>query len=110
MVCGCFCFAWMGEFAGQLGRLHCDWRIVALARSTLACLFAVLLARLVGARLVLWQPRVLWLRSIAGSVSLLCTFFALTRVRPCEVLTLTNTFPIWVAVLSWPLLQVRPRL
>src|SRR5262249_57351931 len=61
-----------------------------------------------GARLVFWKPGILWLRSCAGSLSLLCTFFALTRLSPSEVLTLTNTFPIWVAILSWPLLQTRP--
>lgn len=97
----------MSEFAHQLGPT-CDWRIVALARSFLAFLFALGLARLAGARLVFWKPRVLWLRSFAGSLSLLCTFYALTRLRTSEVLTLTNTFPIWVAILSWPLLHVRP--
>jgi drug/metabolite transporter (DMT)-like permease len=110
MLCGCFSFAWMSEFASQLGRQQCDWRIVALARSSLAFLFAVGLARMAGARLVFRWPRMLWMRSIAGSISLLCTFFALSRLRTCEVLTLTNTFPIWVAILSWPLLQRRPSL
>jgi drug/metabolite transporter (DMT)-like permease len=108
MVCGCFSFAWMGEFAGQLGRLDCDWRIIALARSFLAFSFALCLARLSGAKLVFWKPGILWLRSCAGSLSLLCTFFALTRLRTSEVLTLTNTFPIWVALLSWPILRERP--
>ena len=36
------------------------------------------------------------------------TFFALTRLPVSDVLTLTNTFPIWVAVLSWPLLGEVP--
>jgi drug/metabolite transporter (DMT)-like permease len=110
MLCGCFSFAWMSEFAHQLGRLDCDWRIVALARSLLAFLFATTLALACGARLAFWKPGILWLRSCAGSLSLLCTFFALTRLRTSEVLTLTNTFPIWVALLSWPLLRVRPGL
>lgn len=109
MLCGCFSFAWMSHFAHALGPT-CDWRIVALARGLLAFCFALTLARLSGAKLVLWRPGILWLRSFAGSLSLLCTFFALTRLRTSEVLTLTNTFPIWVAILSWPLLQVRPSL
>jgi drug/metabolite transporter (DMT)-like permease len=100
----------MTEFAHLLGRLDCDWRIVALARSLLAFLFALGLARLAGARLVLWRPRALWLRSCAGSLSLLCTFFALNRLPAGEVVTLTNTLPIWVALLSWPLLRERPSL
>jgi drug/metabolite transporter (DMT)-like permease len=52
----------------------------------------------------------LWLRGCASSVSLLCTFFALTQLPTAEVLTLTNTVPIWVAFLSWPLLRVKPSL
>jgi drug/metabolite transporter (DMT)-like permease len=99
----------MSKFANSLGS-GCDWRIVALARSCLALVFALSLARLAGAKLVFWNPPTLWLRSITGSLSLLCTFFALTRLKTCEALTLTNTFPIWVALLSWPLLQVRPAL
>jgi drug/metabolite transporter (DMT)-like permease len=109
MLCGCFSFAWMGQFAGLLGRDNeCDWRLVALARSSLALLFAVMLARLAGARLVLCRPRILWVRSLAGSVSMVCTFYAFTRLRISEVLTLTNTFPLWVALLSWPLFRERP--
>ena len=50
------------------------------------------------------------MRSIAGSVSLVCTFYALTRLPISDVFTLTNMFPIWVAVLSWPLLGEAPPL
>lgn len=110
MLTGCFSFAWMSEFAHQLGKIECDWRIVALARSSLAFTFAITLARLCGAKLVLWKPSLLWMRSVAGSISLLCTFFALSCLRTSEVLTLTNTFPIWVALLSWPLLRIKPSL
>ncbi len=109
MLCGCVSFAWMSKFAHFLGPT-CDWRLIALSRSFLAFTFAFALARLCGARLVLWRPGILWVRSCAGSISLLCTFFALTCLPTSEVLTLTNTFPIWVAVLSWPLLQERPSL
>jgi drug/metabolite transporter (DMT)-like permease len=109
MLLGCFFTAWMSQFAHLL-KDSCDWRIVALARSSLALLFALGLARLFGAKLVFWRPGTLWLRSCASSASLLCMFFALTQIRTSEVLTLTNTFPIWVALLSWPLLRIRPGL
>jgi drug/metabolite transporter (DMT)-like permease len=107
MLCGSFAFAWMTSLA-HLIRDDCDWRVIALARSGLAMLFAVALARAAGARLVFLRPRTLWVRSVAGSVSLVCTFYALSRLPPHVVLTLTNTFPIWVAVLSWPVLGERP--
>jgi drug/metabolite transporter (DMT)-like permease len=107
MICGCFFLAWMGQFAHLL-KDTCDWRVIALARSSLAFVFAFGLARLSGAQLVFWRPGALWLRGCASSLSLLCTFFALGQLPTSEVLTLTNTFPIWVAFLSWPLLHVRP--
>ncbi len=107
MLCGCFATAWMGQFAHLL-RHDCDWRLIALARSGLAFLFALGLTRVSGARLVLWRPAALWLRGGASSLSLLCTFFALAHLPTSEVMTLTNTFPIWVAFLSWPMLRVAP--
>lgn len=109
MLLGCFFTAWMSQLAHLL-KDTCDWRIIALARSGLAFVFAVGLARLSGAELVLWRPGALWLRGCASSISLLCTFFALAQLPTSEVLTLTNTFPIWVAFLSWPLLRMRPSL
>ncbi|HTU93741.1 MAG TPA: DMT family transporter [Gemmataceae bacterium] len=109
MLGGCFFTAWMGLFAHSL-KDACDWRLVALARSSIAFVLACFLARLSGARLVFWRPYTLWLRGCASSVSLLCTFFALAQLPTSEVMTLTNTFPIWVALLSWPLLRVRPQL
>ncbi len=109
MIAGCFFTAWMGQLAHLL-RSECDWRIVALVRGSLAFVFAVGLARLSGAKLVFWRPPALWLRGCASSISLLCTFYALSRLPTSEVMTLTNTFPIWVAFLSWPLLQMRPTL
>jgi drug/metabolite transporter (DMT)-like permease len=89
-------------------RWHCDWQIIALARSTIPFVLGAALATLQGARLVLFTPRILWVRSIAGSVSLVCTFFALTVLPPSHVFTLASTFPIWVALLSWPLYRERP--
>jgi drug/metabolite transporter (DMT)-like permease len=109
MLLGCFSFAWMGQFAGLL-RGNCDWRIVALARAALVFVFAASIARGSGAKLVVFRPPALWMRSLAGSISLICTFYAYGRLRPSEVLTLTNTFPIWVAFLSWPILHQKPGL
>jgi drug/metabolite transporter (DMT)-like permease len=107
MLCGSLAFALMGTLAHALGP-RCDWQVIALARTLLPLTLAALLARRAGARLVFWRPRTLWLRSIAGSVAVMCTFFALTRLEVSDVLTLTNMFPLWVALLAWPLLRERP--
>src|SRR5262249_3574504 len=101
MLLGSMAFAVMGTLAHALGS-SCDWRIIALARSSLALVFGAVLALTAGVQLVFLRPRTLWMRSIAGSFSLVGTFFALTRLPVSDVLTLTNMFPIWVAVLSWP--------
>jgi drug/metabolite transporter (DMT)-like permease len=107
MLSGSLAFALMGTLAHALAP-RCDWQLIALARSLLPLLLAALLARRAGARLVWWRPRTLWVRSCAGSVAVVCTFFALTRLDVSDVLTLTNTFPLWVALLSWPLFRERP--
>src|SRR5438093_7176523 len=107
MLAGCMAFAVMSTLAHALAD-SCDWQIIALARSFLAFLFATILALSAGVRLVFWRRRTLWMRSLAGSLSLIGTFFALTRLPVSDVLTLTNTFPIWVAILSWPLLGELP--
>jgi drug/metabolite transporter (DMT)-like permease len=111
MLSGNVAFALMAAIASVVGQ-SCDWRVVALTRAGLACLFAIVMARAAGAQLVFWKPRILWIRSFAGSASLLCTFYSLTRLDlpVSEVLTITNIFPVWVAILSWPVLGEVPSL
>jgi len=107
MLCGAFAFAIMSELAYALGP-KVDWQLVAIARTGIAMLCAAALAVASGAKLVFFRPRILWMRSIAGSVSLVCGFYALTHLPVADVLTMTNMFPLWVAVLSWPLLGEPP--
>ena len=85
-----------------------DWQWIAIARAGLAMTFAATLAKAGGAKLVLLRPRTLWMRSLAGSISLVCGFYAMTHYPVSEVLTLTNMFPLWVALLSLPLLGEWP--
>src|SRR5438067_6219813 len=103
MLLGAASFAVMAMFTVAL-KEHVDWQWIAIARTGLAMTFAGLMARAAGKQLVLFRPRKLWMRSIAGSVSLVCGFYAMTHYPVSEVLTLTNMFPLWVAVLSLPLL------
>ncbi|HUY88298.1 MAG TPA: DMT family transporter [Pirellulales bacterium] len=106
MLSGALSFACMGALAHALEK-RCDWLVVAMARTALALVFAWALARTAKVKLV-WRRRTLWIRSLAGSVSLVCTFFALPRMPVGDVLTLTNVFPLWVALLSWPVLSEAP--
>jgi drug/metabolite transporter (DMT)-like permease len=85
-----------------------DWQWIAIARAGLAMIFAASLAVAGSAQLVFFRPATLWMRSLAGSVSLVCGFYAMTHYPVSEVLTLTNMFPLWVIVLSLPLLGEWP--
>ena len=102
MLAGSFSFTLMGALAHVLTRT-CDWQATAFFRAALVAVLAALMAWAAKTRLVFWRPGRLWVRSIAGSCSMVCTFYAFKKLPLADVLTLTNTFPIWVALLSWPL-------
>src|SRR5438552_12508053 len=103
MVQGCVAFTVMYTLVHELRR-DCDWQIIALGRTLLAFLFAAGLALALRAKLVFLRPPSLWIRSIAGSISLVCSFFAMTRDVPVSnVLAINYIFPIWVALRAWPI-------
>ncbi|MCE9526223.1 MAG: DMT family transporter [Planctomycetales bacterium] len=107
MLLGTFAFAVMAVLINEL-KEEVPWQWIALARSSLAMLFGAGLVLAAGAKFVFLRPRTLWMRSLAGSVSLLCGFYAMTHYDVSVVLTLTNMYPLWVAVLSWPLMGELP--
>lgn len=109
MLGGCFWFSLMAFLTNAAGG-DVDWQAIAVARSGLATAFALALALATGAQLTFLRPGMLWIRSIAGSCSMVSTFYALAdqSFPVSNTLTLTNTFPIWVAVASWPLSGERP--
>ena len=100
-------FSVMGALAHLL-REKLSWQFIALTRTSLALLFTLTLTTWAGVPLVFFRPRTLWIRSLAGSVSLVLTFYALTHLPISNALTLTNMFPVWVALLTWPILGLRP--
>lgn len=107
MLCGSLAFSTMAALAHGLAD-RCHWELVATIRAGLAFVFATSLTLRAGAPFAILRPRILWVHSFAGTVSLLCTFYALSNLPISDVLTLTNMFPIWVALLSWPLAGERP--
>jgi drug/metabolite transporter (DMT)-like permease len=110
MLLGSMSFAVMSTLVHVLAlEQRSDWAMTGVARTGLALVFTAALAVLGGAPLVFFRPRSLWMRSLAGSISLVCTFFAMTRDVPLfHVLAITSTFPIWVALLQWPLVGEKP--
>lgn len=107
MLASASAFSVMAICTRALGPL-CDWKVIAIFRAGLAMVFAALLVYHAGAKFAILRPKTLWMRSLAGSVSLLCGFYAMTHHSVSEVLVLTNMYPLWVAVLSWPLLGELP--
>jgi drug/metabolite transporter (DMT)-like permease len=110
MLCGCGWFAAMSLLTNSLGRERCPWQTLATVRSIVAFLIALGVAVAARVPLVVIGPKALWLRSIAGSLSMLSTFYALANLNASVVLTLTMTFPVWVAILSWPMTGEKPSL
>lgn len=107
MLCGSIAFSVMAILAASLRSVF-PWQWIAVGRSTVPFLICSVIAWRCRIPLPIWNPRLLWLRSIAGSLSLVFTFFALTRLPTSDVMTLTNVFPVWVALASWKLLGQRP--
>ncbi len=107
LLCGCFCFSWMGTCA-HWTKSYFPWQGAAVVRSLVPLVLVACWAWAAGVRFVVYKPGILWMRSIAGSLSLVATFYAMSRLPVSEVFTLTNMFPIWVALLSWPMLGEVP--
>lgn len=112
MLAGCLAFTFMGNFTFALSQVSgrvvpLDWQWIAFFRAALVFVFSLMIALSLRVPLVFVGTGSLWLRSISGSISLVCTFYAMTRLQLSLVLTITNMFPLWVACLSWPLLGKR---
>lgn len=103
MLIGSIFFAAMSLLTESLGA-HFSFTWIVAIRSLIAAIWMIGLTLASGHRLVFFKPRSLWMRSLAGCTAMLCLFYALTHYDVAVILSLSGTFPIWVAVLSWPLL------
>ncbi len=103
MLGSAFAFATMGALAHGL-RENAGWEVIAFTRSAVVLAISGTLVMTSGVKIRFWRPWELWARSIAGSVSMLCVFFSLTRLPVSIVMTLMNLAPVWVAIASWFLL------
>jgi drug/metabolite transporter (DMT)-like permease len=97
----------MGAFA-HLAAEHAPWAYIAFVRSILVAGFVAIAAWIGGVRLTMKAPFFLWVRSFSGTISILCMFYALTHLPISNALTITNMYPLWVALLSWPMEGVKP--
>jgi drug/metabolite transporter (DMT)-like permease len=107
MIAGALAFASMGALTSEVGS-RCDWLVVALVRAILMLGTAATIVTASGSQLVLWRPRTLWVRSLAGSFSLIGNFYALTKLPLADAVTLMNVHPLWIVLITsvvkrrWP--------
>lgn len=108
MLTSALSFSTMGALSKLLAGSS-DWRFLAFVRAALMLVFAGAIA--LGTRTsfsILGTP-ILWMRSLVGSLSMICTYYTLTHDLPfAEATTLIKSYPIWVAILSWVVLRDRP--
>ena len=85
------------------------WAEIAAVRFLLGSLVPLTSARLRGVPLQVADARNAWLRSLFGTGGALALFFALGThaLSVGDATTLYSTTPLWVAVLSGPLLRER---
>ena len=102
-----FAFSWMATLA-PLATKGCNWQLVAIVRCAVPLVLIALWAKWDGVKLIAWGPPVLWMRSLSGSCSLVGTFYVLSQMPLTDIYTIANIFPIWVALLSWPMLGRMP--
>ena len=100
--------ATMGSMTHAVGP-RCDWLVVSLVRAVMMFATAATLTRSAGSALVVWRPRSLWVRSLAGSCSLVCNFYALTRLPVADAITLFSIQPLWIVLISAVFLRRNPR-
>jgi drug/metabolite transporter (DMT)-like permease len=108
MVLAQLCFAAM-NVCTRLGAAHLPWAEIAAARFFIGAVVAVGLATAQGTSLRVTDRPGTWRRSIFGTLAAVGSFYALssTQIGLGDAATLGATAPIFVALLSGPLLGER---
>ena len=107
MIGSAVSFATMGALSKLLAEAS-DWRFLAFVRAALMLLFAVAIGAATRTTFIFRGTPMLWMRSLVGSLSMICTFYTLTHLPFSEATTLIKSYPLWVALLSWLVLKERP--
>ena len=100
-------FATMGALAKLLADTS-DWRFLALVRAGLMLVFAAAIGMATRTPFVFRGTPMLWMRSLVGSLSMICTYYTLTHLHFSEATTLIKSYPLWVALLTWMVTRERP--
>jgi len=99
MIVGGFCFATMGALTFDLGK-KVDWVFIAFCRMLFSFILVFFLASKSGKTPLLFNRKLLWLRSFTGTIAMLATFYSFTHLPVSDVSAITETRPVWVAILA----------
>ncbi|MBI3855937.1 MAG: DMT family transporter, partial [Planctomycetes bacterium] len=100
-------FATMGALSKLLAETS-DWRFLVVVRASLMLVFAAAILAATRSPFVFRGTPMLWMRSLVGSLSMLCTYYTLTHLHFSEATTLIKSYPLWVALLTWVVFKERP--
>ena len=98
MLAAAFAFATMSCIAHGFGGLVA-WPVLAFTRIVVSMVLIHAVRHMAGAPFVVRGTGALWGRSLFGSVGLMCTFFAITRLPVTDAVTIFATTPVWVTVI-----------
>jgi drug/metabolite transporter (DMT)-like permease len=108
MVAASSCFATMNAMTALLGRRGLPWQATVFARASIGLLFAIAVWRLRKTKWVVADRKTMWVRSLAGSSSMMLTFYALTHMPLADATALLNTTPLWIALFAYIHLGEKP--
>ncbi len=77
------------------------WYTVALFRIAPTFIVISLIALIRKEKILVKNSFSLWLRSIWGTIALLCTFYSLSRLNATDTVTIFSTTPIWVTLIMY---------
>jgi drug/metabolite transporter (DMT)-like permease len=108
MILAQFFFAAM-NLCIRLGARALPWPEIGATRFLIGAMIAVGMAQVRGSSLRITDGPNTWRRSIYGTIAAVCTFYAVAsrRISLGDAVTLSATAPIFVALLSGPMLGER---
>ena len=90
------------NFLAHLASGHVAWSLVAGSRASIGVLVAVAVARVRGVSFIPRSTPTMWLRSVFGTLSLGCTFYAVgsRAIALGDAVTLVNLSPVLLALMA----------
>ncbi|MEO6418594.1 MAG: EamA family transporter, partial [Polyangiaceae bacterium] len=101
MSLGAILFAGMNFFV-HLSSAHVSWTLVGAVRASMGALVAITVARVRSVSFIPKNTRAMWMRSIFGTCSMGCVFYALgsPSLALGDAATLVNLTPVFLALLA----------